>query len=218
MSVIAEFTLPVESFLLGQALRTTEVMEVELERIVPISGLHIPYVWVEGANFDRFEREVRADPNVDGLVRIDHVDGRALYRVEWAETETGLINGIREADAAIMEATGGDSWHFRIHFLDHALLARFYNYCTEQDLPIHLDRVYTLTEASSSGQAFELTPEQREALLLALQQGYFSTPRQVSLSELAAELDISKQALSQRLRKANEQVLRETMLSGGVFE
>lgn len=44
-----------------------------------------------------------------------------------------------------------------------------------------------------------LTEKQREAAVLAVSAGYYETPRQTSLGELADRLDISKSALSQRL-------------------
>lgn len=218
MSVITEFTLPVESFPLGAALRTSGEMEVELERVVPVSGYHIPYIWVSNGDFGAFEREVLADEYVRDLVRIDEVDGRALYRIEWAETESGLINGAKEVDAAIVSGTGGSAWHFRLHFLDHDRLGQFYNYCTANAIPIELDRVYTLAEASGEGRAFDLTPDQREALVLALRRGYFDSPREVGLAEIAEELGVSKQAVSQRIRKANERVLQEALLSSSTFD
>ncbi|MFB6189904.1 MAG: helix-turn-helix domain-containing protein [Halapricum sp.] len=218
MSVIAEFTLPVESFPLGTALRTSEELEIELERIVPVSGHHIPYIWVRNGDFERFESEVCRDENVADIVRVDQVDDRALYRIEWAETDSGLVNGIQQADAAIMDASAGSAWHFQLHFLDHDRLGRFYNHCTEHGIPIHLERVYTLAEASGEGRAFDLTPDQREALVLALRRGYFSSPREISLADLAEEVGISKQALSQRIRKANEQVLREALLSSSLAD
>ncbi|MDZ5810745.1 helix-turn-helix domain-containing protein [Halorubrum sp. AD140] len=47
-----------------------------------------------------------------------------------------------------------------------------------------------------------LTPKQREGLELAVARGYFDADGDASLGDLAAELDISKSALSQRLRAA----------------
>ncbi|MUV89266.1 hypothetical protein GJ629_04600 [Halapricum sp. CBA1109] len=38
-------------------------------------------------------------------------------------------------------------------------------------------------------------------LQLAVRRGYFTIPREVTLSELAAELDLSSQAASERLRR-----------------
>lgn len=54
-----------------------------------------------------------------------------------------------------------------------------------------------------------LTSEQYEALTEAIQYGYFEIPRDISLVELAAELDISHQALSERLRRAYRTLISE---------
>lgn len=175
MSIIAEFTLPVDAFPLGQALRITDGMRVELERVVPVADIHIPYVWVDGGDFEAFERQVGADHHVDAVSQLDRVGDQALYRVDWAETESGLINGSREVDAAIVNAVGRETWRFRLHFLDHDRLAAFYNYCTRHDIPIYLERVYSLADAAGEGRAFDLTPARREALVTALQKGQHAT-------------------------------------------
>lgn len=52
----------------------------------------------------------------------------------------------------------------------------------------------------------EVTEKQREAVAKAVAAGYYSTPREVSFDELAAELDISKSALSQRLNAAESKL------------
>ncbi|MEA5389608.1 helix-turn-helix domain-containing protein [Haloarculaceae archaeon H-GB11] len=49
--------------------------------------------------------------------------------------------------------------------------------------------------------------------MLALREGYFDTPSQVSLSELAAELGITQQAMSNHIRRGNKQVLKEMLLT-----
>lgn len=56
----------------------------------------------------------------------------------------------------------------------------------------------------------ELTEKQRETLNLAIEGGYYEQPSGLSLKELAADLDVSKQAVSQRLRAA-EQALFEQL-------
>lgn len=48
---------------------------------------------------------------------------------------------------------------------------------------------------------------QRELLNLALEQGYFSIPREVTLEELADQMDITKTTASNHLRKAERQVM-----------
>lgn len=57
-----------------------------------------------------------------------------------------------------------------------------------------------------------LTEKQREAATLAVAKGYYRTPRTTTMDELAAELGISKSALSQRLSAV------EAKLATAVFQ
>lgn len=52
-----------------------------------------------------------------------------------------------------------------------------------------------------------ITPKQWEALALAHDVGYYESPRRTDLSGVAAELDISKSAVSQRLRAAERRLV-----------
>jgi len=56
-----------------------------------------------------------------------------------------------------------------------------------------------------------LTEPQQEAIAEAYRQGYYDVPREISLEELANELDISHQALSERLRRANRVLAGEQL-------
>lgn len=47
---------------------------------------------------------------------------------------------------------------------------------------------------------YEITEKQREAVAKAVAEGYYSTPRETSVDELAEEFEISTSALSQRLK------------------
>ncbi|WP_238479599.1 helix-turn-helix domain-containing protein [Natranaeroarchaeum sulfidigenes] len=55
----------------------------------------------------------------------------------------------------------------------------------------------------------KLTSKQREALELAVSRGYYDTDRSVDLATMADELDISKSALSQRLRVAQSKLVED---------
>lgn len=214
MSVLVEFSIDSGDFLLGRVLQGSEELSFELERIVPTSDAVMPFVWVTGGQFEALEANVKRSDAVGELLALDKVGERALYRITWTRPHTGLIEVIGETDGTIMEATGDDErWQFRLRFVNHDKLSTFYNLCTENDLPVYVERTYTLTESVEGGHRLDLSAEQREALVLALERGYFDTPRQVRLDDLAAELDISQQALSDRIRRGNEKVLRAVLLS-----
>lgn len=50
--------------------------------------------------------------------------------------------------------------------------------------------------------------EQREALTAAVNRGYFETPREVTLDELAQELDLPRSTVSYRLRRATAELAK----------
>ncbi|MFP4530893.1 MAG: helix-turn-helix domain-containing protein [Halodesulfurarchaeum sp.] len=54
-----------------------------------------------------------------------------------------------------------------------------------------------------------LTEKQQSAVELAIEEGYYKRPRETSLEELADQLDISQQALSQRLGAVEEKLITQ---------
>lgn len=53
-----------------------------------------------------------------------------------------------------------------------------------------------------------LTEKQRRTLALALDEGYYDRPRKTDLAALADALDISRSAVSQRIRTAEKKLVR----------
>ncbi|WP_152043214.1 helix-turn-helix domain-containing protein [Salinigranum salinum] len=208
MSIVAEFTIDAEQFLLGRVLRTGGGMNIEIERVVPASRRIMPYVWVSGGDRAEFEESVRGTDEVRELLHLDTIEGRSLYRIDWDETVESLIYGMVETDATILEAHGGGSWLFRIRFNDHESLSAFSDYCQRHDIRLNVRRVHNLTAEEVRDEPFDLTDEQREAIELAMERGYFEVPRRATLSDLAAEVGVSQQAVSERLRRGTNKVMR----------
>jgi len=211
-SIIAEFTIPATEFAFGDALLTDPSMQISIERIVPTGNSTMPYIWVRNGDFSVFEETVKNDPNVVDIVLIDEIDHDRLYRVTWTGSVTDLITGINESEGTIMEASGKETWNFRLRFPSHDRLRRFYNYITDTELRLHLDRIFTLPEIGPDGFSFAITPEQREALVLAVEGGYFEIPRETTIREVAETLGISDQATSERIRRGANTILREVLL------
>lgn len=204
MSVILEVSLDREAFDLGRALTPSDGVRVELERLVPTPNTATPFVWVDTADTDAFETDLDGEPDIGALAPLDRVGDKVLYRVEWTG-ENDFVDGVVAADGSVLRAVGEETWFFQIRFLDHDHLTRFYDYCTEHDIPLTVERVY---EPTGDGLAADLSSEQREALALALDRGYFDTPRSVTMTELADELGITQQAFSDRLRRGTKTVLQ----------
>lgn len=208
MTVLAHFVVDSETLPIGQIVQETPGLELELERLVPTDEAIMPYFWVITDDFDNFERSLAASSYVVDFESLDHTDQGTLYRVEWARDRGMLIEGIVETGGAVLFGEVDENvMRFIVRFADHDHLAQFYNYCIEHDIKLDLRRVYSLTDRSERAREFGLTPEQREALVLAATHGYYSSPRETSMNDLADVLDISQQAMSQRIRRGTEKVM-----------
>ncbi|WP_224447375.1 helix-turn-helix domain-containing protein [Haloprofundus salilacus] len=217
MVVVAELEIPANAFDLGRLSQVTEGIHIELERVVPIGTDGVmPFFWATGPDtesFDAFEQAVRGDDVVEELTAVARVDHRVLYHVVWSDTAANLTAVLVASEATILEAYGDDPWRFRLRFADHRGLREFHNYCLDHDVAFRVERIYTLDEEQDAKYNFDLTPEQRSALTLAVEHGYFGVPREVSLQEIADELGISQQAASERVRRGAETVLQSVLLS-----
>lgn len=56
-----------------------------------------------------------------------------------------------------------------------------------------------------------LTDRQREALRIAYELGYFEIPREATLEDVAVALDVTASSVSERLRRAQTQLVEETV-------
>lgn len=61
---------------------------------------------------------------------------------------------------------------------------------------------------------YDLTEKQREAITRAVAEGYYETPRETSVGELAREFGISSSALSQRLKAAESKLATAAFAQG----
>jgi predicted DNA binding protein len=212
MVVLVELSIPSESFDLGAVTDTPGTVRVELDRVVPSGEGVMPFVWVEADDPQAFEAAVRESDLVDELYALARVGSRVLYQVVWLDAAKGFANTLAASGATVVEARGTDDWWFRLRFPDHAGVRAFHDRCRADRIAFDVDRIYTLDDDAGDAYAFDLTDEQHAALLAAVERGYFEVPRGVTLGEVAADLGISQQAASERVRRGANAVLRSVLL------
>jgi len=200
MSVIAELTVPVADFPLGQALTATPEMQIELERVVPTGDDVMPFFWVWGDDVDAFVESLGRNRGIDRVKVLDRLEDGALVEAVWSD-EPGLIGGILESEATLLEVRRrDDGWVFRLRSPDRDAVAALQRYCADNDIDLRLNWIHTLSEVEA-GDQYGLTDDQRETLFAAFEGGYFDDPRGTTLAELGEEFDISPRAASKRLRR-----------------
>lgn len=212
MTVMIEFTLPADAFPFGRSTSGDPDVQVQLERIVPLRQSRIPFLWATGPDFEQFEEHLRNSEIIKYVEAVTRMGDSVLYYTDWYEEKESFLNGVVDANGAIMEGHGDGTWSFTVRFRDHADLTRFHQFYQAHDYPVHIERVYDTDETSRVEYGFGLTPEQRHTLTLAVEHGYFSVPRETTLGEIAEEAGITKQAASERVRRGAEAVLRKSLI------
>jgi len=218
MSTIAEFTIPADAFPLGRLFEGREDAVVELERLVPTKPGLIPYVWVQSMTRSEVEAVVRAGervPELNGIQLVDEVEGNFLLRLNWGPNYEGILRAVSEMDVTLVSGVGSaDSWTFEVRGDNRKQIAAFQRYCAEHEQTVSLRALNTLS-STRSGAAYDLTDPQREALLLAHRRGYYHSPREVTLEDLASEVGISGQAFGSRLRRGIDRLVGSTLAPTG---
>ncbi|MEF8786172.1 MAG: helix-turn-helix domain-containing protein [Haloarculaceae archaeon] len=210
MAAVMEFTSPAAEFPLGSVFETLPGVTVELERLIPHETLIIPYFWVRGADAEDIEAAFDAHAGVVNIKLVDAVDDEYLMRVEWDREYVGIISALAEADLVILTGVGTtDGWQFEVRGESREDISEFRDYCQKNDITIDITAVHALLPVQSEG--YGLTDTQREALVLAFERGYFDSPRESSLEEIAEELGITQQSLSSRLRRGHRRLIAATL-------
>ena len=214
-ALVAEVEMPAEVVGLARAITAVPEMSIEAEQLIPTREHPLPYLWCYNDEYERFEAAVAEDPTVRKFrCEADLADGR-LYHVDWNLVECALLEWIATDPVSVVRGeTDAESteWLFGFRFESREGLTRFQRLCTERDITFHLIRLYHLSGVKQ-GQ-FPITEKQREAILTALDLGYFEVPRRADLEAVAERLGISSGAASERLRRGQASLFNEVLRVG----
>jgi predicted DNA binding protein len=204
MGIIAEFSVEHPETVLEDTLSTVPEMELDLvSEIGTDPDRPVLFFWASGDDFETFEAAMADDPTVTNVEAYTRLADRVFYRIQITEaTEVVAYRTWVEAGANQLEATYADgSWHNRFRFPDRDALRTVRSWAVRNGFEFDLHSVYAERPAERSVEG--LTDEQETVLALARERGYFEIPRRASLADLAEELSLSQQSVSERLRRAH---------------
>lgn len=212
MSVIAEYSVDASRLVLAETLKSFPGIRLDVEDSVATDpDLPILFTWVTCDDHDEFEAAMREDPTVADPEPLSQVGGRRLYRIQiTGETDIVLYREWVEIGAERLESHYyGGRWHIRTRFPDRETLAEYQSYLSEEGLDFRLNRLYDSDREEEI--VDHLTPQQRETLVLAFEMGFFDIPRKATMEDLADRLDVSNQAVSERLRRGYARLVEDTL-------
>ena len=190
--------------------RSSKVKSVSEAGTDPTSGKF--FYHIESSDFDRFEAGLRDDRTVGEFERvIETRDGEAIYSFEYTDEAKIISPVISAANGVILDMENdGSAWILTVWMPERAALVDLWDYAQQNDIDIELLRVNEY--ASIGSRDAGLTDSQREALLVAFERGYFEEPRNATLGDVAAELDISQPAASGLLRRGIKRLITSSLL------
>jgi len=209
MVSIAEFRLAADAFPLGTVFTDLPDVTVHLERVVPGTDRVVPYFWVRGTDRDSVLDQFGTHPGVRDVREVDRVGADHLMRCEWVPEQASVLDALATEDVVLLSAVGtADEWTFELRGETREAVARFQAYCHDRGIPVELTGLHALRPLDAHD---TLTAAQREALALAYEHGYFDSPRETTLAELADELGITQQALGSRLQRATRRLVERAL-------
>lgn len=216
MGLVVEYRL--SNPLLRRARRAVPEVEIRIEDEYREAGESPTVVfWATGdaAEVGRFETELSSDPTIENVEALAKVPDGRLFRT--SVTPDGVV-GMTYLKAVTLDITfleitaKGDEMQYRAHVPGREALSEYCALCEDRDLSFELLGLYRSNTTDEQTEVSQrVTPRQEDALLHALEEGYFSVPRHTSLEDLAASFGISDQAMSALLRRGQTNLIEDSL-------
>lgn len=214
MAIIAEILLASQSLPLVELARALPNQEISLSQVVPVEESRFLFMLSVAADGqEAFDAAVDDQPEVVDVTPVGRTpDGWFYQLVAERDSDLSESHDPQRFEGALLEATiTGEGWIERKVFADYDAFKTFRDRCEVYEVPFELLNISSDPENPGERAQFGLTDRQYEALAIAFSLGYYDTPRTATTAEIAQELSISAPALSDLLRRAEHQLISQTL-------
>lgn len=207
----ARFVLPAEGFTLAALFERVPDARVECESAVANPDDHALLVVETDERKHDIDAALRSDSDVAAVECFGERADGWTYRVTWKGRPRQLIQRLVAAGVSLVSVQGrSGEWKLRLLASDRDGIARAHEIMKDLDCAADCRNVSTIDGECSRGSG--LTAKQREALVRAFEMGYYNVPRDATATDLADDLGISHQALSERFRRAYHQLVEPELV------
>jgi predicted DNA binding protein len=209
IATVFEVEVPASTLALAETFERAPNAEVRLERTV--GGPHDPtrpFVWVHGVEDDRVSDLLSADSSVAHADKFGEDGDAHLFEVEFDGGICAFTETLFERDGVVVRATASDGvWTFQLRFSDRSDVGEVFDDEFRRQYEATVTRLYGSSDAPTVRAG--VTEKQRQALEAAFEMGYYTVPRNVDLKAVGERLGVSRQAVSERLRRAHEMLVAD---------
>ena len=207
-----------ETTLLDTAARETSAESLSIEQLDVCRDMPLrSAVRAPDADSDQFERVLRRDPSVETVHPVEADGDQSLYQVAAdpdCSTPDAYQTAVEHGGVLLDGARDTEGLTLELSFPNRDQLRTFREACAAEDISLTVETVHQGGMMAWADQ-YDVTDPQREVLELAVEKGYFTVPRESSLADLADELDVSSQAVSERLRRGLDSVVAQSVADSG---
>ena len=197
-----ELTLP-ENMWIGELTRQYSEATFEILAALPDKGDGVAMTEITSEQLDELLADMEAYDEVTSLDVLNKTEDRAL--VQFETTLPLLILAARDSGVPLELpfnlSNGRAVWELKASSDRLAMLS---DQLEQFGISFTVDYVQYNVEDTPL-----LTPAQQEIIQKALEMGYYDTPRQCSLTDLAEEMDRAKSTVSETMHRAEEKIIKD---------
>lgn len=204
----ARFQLSAEEFAFADLFEQVPDATIELEPAVANPDNHALLVVETDANQRTVDAALQSSTSVTAVEGFGSHGHRARYRVIWEGSPRRVIQRFTTEGVTLVGVHGKEGrWEFRVVAPERTALAQAHE--ALEDLGCNPECLSISPFKGGWSGCVSVTEKQRQTLTRAFKMGYYSVPREVTAKELATDLDVSHQALSERFRRAHQELIQD---------
>ncbi|WP_336002646.1 helix-turn-helix domain-containing protein [Halorientalis halophila] len=185
---------------------STEFPDVEFRVLaaLPTDDTGVGLVELSGPDIPAVVKRIEERESILSLELLGESDDRTLIQFE--TTEPLLLFSVRESGVPLEPPVEIQDGRATVEVTaSQDRLSKFGTQLEQFGMSFDVEYVRRTVDATEQ----LLTDRQRDLIVAAVQQGYYDTPRESSLTELADHLGMAKSTVSETLHRAEETVVKE---------
>lgn len=199
-----EVEVPASTLALAETFERAPDATVRIERtICGGSEKRMLYTWISSVKSGQAADLLAADSSVEEARKLGEDGDGELFEIQFEGGICRFSDTIAERGGAILRASAaGGVWTLQLRFADRSDIGEVFDDEFSQRYEATVTRLYDSSDTPVAQTG--VTDKQQQALATAFEMGYYSVPRDVDLRTVGEQLGISRQAVSERLRRGHE--------------